>query len=98
MTSQTRRSDPARKASDPGMKRRFGQGWIVFCLFDEHALDVFRDTLNGMPLSYNIADGLTLGFVAYPLIILFSGKVKEINPLIFIVGVLFFLRYALIKL
>jgi len=52
----------------------------------------------GIPLSYSIADGLALGFITYPVIKLLAGKGKEVNGLIYIVGGLFILRYALIKL
>jgi AGZA family xanthine/uracil permease-like MFS transporter len=52
----------------------------------------------GIPLSFNIHDGLAMGFIAYPVIKLFSGKSKEVNWLIYLVAGLFVLRYALIKI
>jgi len=51
----------------------------------------------GIPLSYNIHDGLAMGFIAYPIIKLCSGKGKEINWLMGLVAVIFILRYVLIK-
>ena len=51
----------------------------------------------GIPLSYSIHDGLAMGFIAYPIIKLLSGRGREINWLIALVAVLFILRYALIK-
>ncbi len=35
--------------------------------------------ITGIPLSYSIADGLTLGFVIYPFIKLFSGKGRQVG-------------------
>ncbi len=48
----------------------------------------------GMPLTYSIADGLAFGFISYPLIKLFTGRVKEVHPVMHVMGVLFILRYA----
>jgi adenine/guanine/hypoxanthine permease len=42
----------------------------------------------GMPLTYSIADGLALGFIAYPLLKLFSGKGREVSSLVYIMAVL----------
>jgi AGZA family xanthine/uracil permease-like MFS transporter len=52
----------------------------------------------GIPLSYSIHDGLAMGFIAYPIIKLLSGRAKEINWLIALVAILFILRYVLIKI
>jgi AGZA family xanthine/uracil permease-like MFS transporter len=52
----------------------------------------------GIPLSYSIHDGLAIGFIAYPIIKLLSGRGREINWLIALVAVLFILRYVLIKI
>jgi len=51
----------------------------------------------GIPLSYNIHDGLAIGFIAYPIIKIFSGRGKEVNWLLYVVAALFLLRYAFIK-
>ena len=48
----------------------------------------------GMPLTYSIADGLAFGFISYPLLKLISGRVKECSLLMYILGVLFVLRYV----
>ena len=48
----------------------------------------------GMPLTYSIADGMALGFIAYPLIKLFCGKAREVNWSLYLIAVLFILRYA----
>ena len=52
----------------------------------------------GIPLSYSIHDGLAMGFIAYPIIKLLSGRGREINWLIALVAVLFISRYVLIKI
>ncbi len=52
----------------------------------------------GIPLSYNIHDGLAMGFIAYPLIKLCAGKGKEVNWLIYVVAAVFILRYVFIKI
>jgi AGZA family xanthine/uracil permease-like MFS transporter len=52
----------------------------------------------GIPLSYVIHDGLALGFIAYPIIKIFSGRAREVNWLIYLVAGLFILRYILIKI
>ena len=54
-------------------------------------------TMIGMPLTYNIAHGLAFGLVSYPLLKLLSGKGKEVSWLMYILGLLFILRYALMK-
>ena len=51
----------------------------------------------GIPLSYNIHDGLAMGFIAYPVIKLAAGKREEINWLIVVVAVLFILRYVFVN-
>jgi AGZA family xanthine/uracil permease-like MFS transporter len=35
--------------------------------------------LIGIPLSYSISDGLALGFIAYPILKLASGRVRELH-------------------
>ncbi|MBI2502534.1 MAG: NCS2 family permease [Candidatus Latescibacteria bacterium] len=54
-------------------------------------------TLVGMPLTYNIAHGLAFGFISYPLLKLFSGQGHQVHLLVYVLGLLLLLRYALIK-
>jgi len=54
-------------------------------------------TMIGMPLTYNIAHGLAFGLISYPLLKLLSGKGKEVSWLMYVLGALFILRYALMK-
>ncbi|MDQ3604821.1 MAG: NCS2 family permease [Gemmatimonadota bacterium] len=51
-------------------------------------------TLVGMPLTFSIADGLALGFISYPLIKLLAGQGREVSPLVYLLALLFVLRYA----
>ncbi len=48
----------------------------------------------GMPLTYSIADGLAFGFVSYPLLKVCTGKAKEVHPIMYVIGIIFVLRYA----
>ena len=47
----------------------------------------------GMPMTYSIADGLALGFVSYPLLYLASGRGKQVSWLIYVLGLIFIIRY-----
>lgn len=49
-----------------------------------------------MPLMYSISDGIAVGFISYVIINLFAGKAKKINPLMYVLAVLFVLKYALL--
>jgi AGZA family xanthine/uracil permease-like MFS transporter len=50
-------------------------------------------TMLATPLTFSIATGLSLGLISYTVVKLASGKFKEINPLVWILTVLFVLRY-----
>jgi xanthine/uracil/vitamin C permease (AzgA family) len=49
--------------------------------------------LIGMPLFYSISEGIALGVISYVLINLVTGKAKKITPLMYILAVLFVLKY-----
>lgn len=51
-------------------------------------------TMIGMPLTFSIANGLALGFVSYPVVKLLAGRGREVSPLVYVLAVLFVLRYA----
>ncbi|HME92446.1 MAG TPA: NCS2 family permease, partial [Myxococcaceae bacterium] len=57
------------------------------------ALPAFLVVL-GIPLTFSIADGIALGFVAHPLLKVISGKAREVHPLVYAIALLFVLRYA----
>lgn len=46
-----------------------------------------------MPLFYSISEGITLGIISYVVINVCTGKAKRINPLMYILSVLFILKY-----
>jgi AGZA family xanthine/uracil permease-like MFS transporter len=46
-----------------------------------------------MPLFYSIAEGISIGVISYVLINLFCGKAKKINPIMYVLSVLFILKY-----
>ncbi len=51
----------------------------------------------GIPLSYNIHDGLAMGFISYPIIKLAGGRIKDLNWFMGVVAIIFILRYVLIR-
>jgi len=67
-------------------------GHVQWSEFTE-ALPAFI-TMVATPLTFSIATGLSLGLISYTLIKVASGKVREISPLIWILTVLFILRYV----
>ncbi len=46
-----------------------------------------------MPLFYSISEGISIGIISYVLINLICGKAKDINPVMYILAVLFILKY-----
>ena len=46
-----------------------------------------------MPLAYSISEGIALGVISYVIINVCCGKVKKITPLMYILTVLFVLKY-----
>ena len=46
-----------------------------------------------MPLFYSISEGISIGVISYVVINLVCGKRKEINPIMYILAVLFILKY-----
>jgi len=49
--------------------------------------------LIAIPLTYSIANGIALGFITYPLIKLLSGKGRKVHGLIYILGILFAIKF-----
>ena len=46
-----------------------------------------------MPLFYSISEGIAFGVISYVIINVASGKAKKINPLMYLLAVLFVLKY-----
>ncbi len=46
-----------------------------------------------MPLFYSIAEGICMGIISYVVIHLITGKAKKVHPVMYILAVLFILKY-----
>ena len=46
-----------------------------------------------MPLFYSISEGISLGIISYVLLNVCAGKFKKISPLLYVLAVLFILKY-----
>lgn len=62
--------------------------------FDEDMADAIGGYLAFlmMPLTYSIANGIMFGILSWIIIKIFTGKAKEIHPIIYVVGALFVIR------
>lgn len=49
-----------------------------------------------MPLAYSISDGIMLGMITYTVLNALAGKLKKVSVMMWILAVLFILRYVLI--
>lgn len=49
-----------------------------------------------MPLTYSIATGIALAFISYPIVKLLSGKGKQVHWMMYLLAILFILRFALL--
>lgn len=49
-----------------------------------------------MPLAYSISDGIMLGMITYTLLNALAGKLKKVSVMMWMLAVLFILRYVLI--
>ncbi len=47
-----------------------------------------------MPLFYSISEGISLGIISYVVLHVLAGKHKEVSPLMYVLAVLFVLKYA----
>ena len=50
-------------------------------------------TIVSMPFTYSIATGISLGFILYPTMKLFHGEGDDVHWIIYILGMLFILKY-----
>ncbi len=50
-----------------------------------------------MPLTFSIATGIAVGFVLYPLAKLFAGKGRKVHVIMYILAVLFVLRFVFLR-
>ncbi|MFQ5449263.1 MAG: NCS2 family permease [Nitrospinaceae bacterium] len=59
----------------------------------DEALPAFL-VLIGMPMTYSIADGMALGFISYPIIKVFCGQAKQVHWGLYLIALLFLVRYG----
>ncbi len=52
-------------------------------------------TIAMMPFAYSISDGIGFGFISYSIIKLARGKAKDVPVLVYIISVMFILKYVL---
>ena len=53
-------------------------------------------TIAMMPFAYSISEGISFGCISYTLIKIFRGKFKEVHPVMYVLSVLFMIRYILL--
>ena len=53
-------------------------------------------TIAMMPFAYSIAEGIFFGMISYTLLKTVAGKSKEVSPLMWVLSILFVLRYIFI--
>ena len=58
------------------------------------AVPVFL-TIIMMPLTYSIAEGIAFGVVSYVLLKLLTGKAKDVSPLLYILAILFIIKFVM---
>ena len=54
-------------------------------------------TVLGMPLSYSISDGIALGFIVYPLLMLVTGRGKKVHPIMYALGITFIIFVIILQ-
>lgn len=59
----------------------------------EYAIPAFV-TVIAMPLTFSIATGLAMGFVLYPLTMVFCGKWREVDPIVYTLFVVCLIYFA----
>jgi len=67
---------------------------INFTDFTE-ALPAFF-TIAIMPFSYSIANGIASGIIFYPIVKIITGRRKEIHPIVYVLAILFIIRFTIL--
>ena len=76
-------------------------GFLMFCTVSEIKVDEKSYTsaipaylcIIAMPLFYSISEGISIGVISYVVINLICGRRKEINPIMYVLAILFVLKY-----
>ncbi len=50
-------------------------------------------TIAFMPFAFSIATGIAIGFIVYPLAKMFKGKWRHVHPIVYVLGIIFILRF-----
>ena len=53
-------------------------------------------TITMMGFAYSISDGIAFGFITYTILHLCTGKKNELSPLMYVLSVVFILKYFLV--
>lgn len=48
-----------------------------------------------MPLTYSIGEGIACGFLTYVILMIFKGKAKKVNPVMYVLALLFIIYFAI---
>lgn len=80
-------------------------GFLMFCNITKIDLEKSDPTdiipaylcLLVMPLSYSISEGISFGMISYVLLNLVCGKAKKISPLLYLLALLFILKYIFLQ-
>ena len=76
-------------------------GFLMFSTVTEIKLDETSYTsaipaylcVAAMPLFYSISEGIAIGIISFVVINVFCGKAKKVNPLMYVLALLFILKY-----
>ena len=74
-------------------------GFLMFSTITEIKFDDLTSAIPAylcvlaMPLFYSISEGISIGVISYVIIALCSGKAKKIDPVMYVLAVLFILKY-----
>ena len=49
-----------------------------------------------MPFTYSIANGLAFGFITYAVLKLFTGRAREVHPMVWIIAAVFLYKFAFV--
>jgi AGZA family xanthine/uracil permease-like MFS transporter len=50
-----------------------------------------------MPLSYSIATGIAVGFIFYPITMIVKGRIKDVNPIMYLFFIIFILYFIFLS-
>lgn len=77
-------------------------GFLMFTTISEIKLDEKNYTtavpaylcIIAMPLFYSVSEGIAIGIISYVVINVFCGKTKNIKPIMYVLSVMFILKYV----